>query len=182
VVKRDQKRAKKRRKGHPATAASREAGRRNLVEFRATCDGKPASKHGIHTAIQSNGKELPNVPYASEVRAHVSALIDAAVVDLGGSEAVTSMQQQVLESTRLALTIVALGGRYLSQEGIVDSKSRKPHALLSVLGTYANIIRLNAAELGLHRQSRHVGGSALEAKFAQIAEREAQDSINENKK
>lgn len=162
-----------------ATKAQTEAGRANLVAFREQCDGRPAATHGIRTAIASNGQVLP-VPYANEVREAVTLLIDAAVVDLGGAEAITSMQRQVLESSRVALTIVTLAARYLSQEGIVNAKTGKPQGLLLILGGYLNTIRLNAETLGLARQARHAGGgSALEAKFAEIAQREAAREQNE---
>lgn len=116
---------------------------------------------------------MPPVPYASEVREQVSALIESAIVDLGGPEAITSMQKQILESSRLALTIVALGARYLAEQGVVGRKG-KPHGLLSVLGTYANIIRLNAAELGLDRRAKDA--KTLDVRLAEIAEREQNES------
>lgn len=158
------------------TAKQREARRANLVQYRESVGGSTATKSGVFTVIRSGGRELPPVPYAGEIREAVSALIDAAVVDLGGADAITSMQKQILESSRLALTIVALGARYLAEQGVVDRR-RKPHGLLSVLGTYANIVRLNAAELGLERRAKDA--KTLEAKLAEIAESEAHEGNDE---
>lgn len=132
----------------------------------------PNLRSGIGVVIRSRGNELPPVPYASEIRESVSALIDQAITDLGGETEVTSTQKQVLESSRLALTIVALGARYLAEQGVVGRRG-KPHGLLSVLGTYANIVRLNAAELGFERKGKDA--KTLEAKLAEIAEREGRD-------
>ena len=86
-----------------------DAGRENLLRFRAS-NPRPALKHGAR-ALATTG-ELPPLPYAAEVQEQVAALIDAAVTDLGGPETITAMQRQILESSRLALTIVALGARY----------------------------------------------------------------------
>ena len=157
---------KSRRKTTPAQRAAR---RENLVRFRESVGGATATKSGVFTVIRSGGRELPALPYAGEIRESVSALIDQAIADLGGEDVITSTQRQVLESSRLALTIVALGARYLAEQGVV-SRRGKPHGLLSVLGTYANIIRLNAVELGFERKARDA--KTLEAKLTEIAERE----------
>jgi hypothetical protein len=151
------------------TAKQREARSRNIAQYRDSVGGATATKSGVFTVIRSGGREMPAVPYAGEIREQVSALIDAAIVDLGGSETVTALQKQILESSRLALTIVALGARYLAEQGVVSGKG-KPHGLLSVLGTYANIIRLNAAELGLERRAKDA--KTLDVRLAEIAERE----------
>lgn len=170
--------SKRGKKAKTVTPAQRKARRENVLAFRQSVGGKTNLQHGVHTVIKSAGQELPPVPYAAEIREHVSALIDAAIADLGGETAITSMQKQILESSRLALTIVALGARYLASEGVVNRKNGKPHALLSVLGTYANIVRLNAAELGLQRQPRNAG-STLDSKMAEIAKREHDAATDE---
>lgn len=160
---------RKRGKSRRITPAQRAARRDNLVRFRESVGGATATKSGVFTVIRSGGRELPAVPYAGEIRESVSALIDQAIADLGGEAVITSTQRQVLESSRLALTIVALGARYLAEEGVVGRRG-KPHGLLSVLGTYANIIRLNAVELGFERKGRDA--KTLEVRLAEIAERE----------
>lgn len=155
------------------TPRQREARSTNIARYRESIGGATALKSGVFTVIRSAGREMPPVPYAGEVRQQVSDLIEAAIVDLGGPEAITSMQKQILESSRLALTIVALGARYLAEQGVVGRKG-KPHGLLSVLGTYANIIRLNAAELGLDRRAKDA--KTLDVRLAEIAEREQAES------
>jgi hypothetical protein len=166
------KRRKSRKKITPAQRAAR---RQNLIQYRESVAGATATKSGIFVTIRSGGRELPAVPYATEIRDSVSALIDDAVVDLGGPEAVTATQRMVLEGSRLALTVIALGARYLVEQGVV-SRGKKPHGLLSVLGTYANIVRLNAVELGFERKGRDA--KTLDAKLAEIAERENQDETD----
>ena len=163
------KRGKSRKKITPAQRAAR---RQNLIRYRESVAGATATKSGVFTVIRSGGRELPSVPYAAEIRESVSALIDDAIVDLGGPDAVTATQRMVLESSRLALTIIALGGRYLAEQGVIGRRG-KPHGLLSVLGTYANVIRLNAVELGFERRGKDA--KTLDAKLAEIAERENQD-------
>lgn len=150
-----------------------ESGRRNLLKFREG-NSRPAMAHGIHTLIASAGATLPPVPGASEVREQVSGLIDAAIQDLGGKDAVTSTQRQILEAQRLALTIVALGARYLATEGIVSARTGKPQSLLAVLATYCNTIRLNAETLGLSRKAKDA--LTLEAVAREYAETETHDA------
>jgi hypothetical protein len=152
----------------PTTARQRASGAKNLAVYRATVKGGTNQKHGVVMAIRSGGKELP--ADAGEIREAVSALIDAAVIDLGGPDQVTASQRAILESQRLCLTILALGARYLSAEGIVDRKSRKPQGLLAVLGVYMNGVRLNSLALGLERKSRDA--KTLTQKFEEIAARE----------
>lgn len=163
------RKSKKRRRATPSQAR---AGIQNLVAFNESRSGMPNLRSGIGVVIRSGGNELPPVPNAGEIRESVSTLIDQAIADLGGEDVITSAQRQVLESSRLALTIVALGARYLAEQGVVGRRG-KPHGLLSVLGTYANIIRLNAVELGFERKGRDA--KTLEAKLAEIAERENED-------
>jgi hypothetical protein len=163
--------AKPRKKKAAVTPAQEAARRENLVKFRSSVSGKTAMTHGLNTLIRRG--ELPPVPGAAEIREAVSSLIDDAIVDLGGKEHITSMQKQILESSRLALTVVALASRYLAAEGIVNHRS-KPHGLLAMLGTYLNVIRLNAAQLGLERRAKSV--QTLDARLAAIAEREHQES------
>lgn len=137
----------------PATPRQAKAGTANLIAYRNRVNGRPALKSGIHATIAAG--EIPaEIPYASEIRKQVSELIDDGIVDLGGRDAITSTQRQILESSRLALTIVALGARYLTTEGIVDRRTRKPHGLLSVLAVYCNTVRLNAETLGLSRKAK----------------------------
>jgi hypothetical protein len=144
---------KKTQKKRRATPAQAEAGRKNLLAFLNASVEPPALRHGIAALVKTG--QLPSVPGAPEIRENVSELIDAAVVDMGGSDQITSTQRQILESSRLALTIVALGSRYLAAQGLVDGRG-KPHGLLSILASYCNVLRLNAAELGLGRRAKDI--------------------------
>lgn len=158
-----------------ASPAARAAGKANLLRFRAE-NSAPALSHGIGSVIASGGEIPDGIPDGAEVRELVSGLIDAAIGDLGGKSEVTSTQRQILESSRLALTILVLGARYLGTHGIVDRRG-KPQGLLSVLGVYANIVRLNAVELGLSRKTKDA--MTLEATLERIAEKESQKESNE---
>jgi hypothetical protein len=160
---------KKRRRATPRQA---EAGIANIRAFNESRAGMPNLRSGVNVVIRSGGAELPPLPYSAEIREQVSSLIDDAIVDLGGTEVVTGTQRMVLESSRLALTICALGARYLAEEGVVGRRG-KPHGLLSTLASYANVIRLNAEALGFERKGKDA--RTLEAKLAEIAERESQD-------
>ena len=164
------------------TEKKRAASAKNIRDYREKLGRSPHEKHGIALVIRSKGKEMPAIPEAAEIRETVSALIDAAVIDLGGPECVTASQRAILESQRLCLTILALGARYLSAEGIVDRKSKKPQGLLAVLGVYMNGVRLNSLALGLERKAKF--GGTLESRLQQIAEREQAEveSVSDSEK
>jgi hypothetical protein len=135
------------------TEKQRAARRENIVRFNQSRNGRPALTHGVGTLLRT-GEVPESVPGAIEVRENVAALIEQAVIDLGGPDQVTSTQRQVLESSRLALTVVALGTRYLAREGLMDRRHKKPHGLLSILASYCNVVRLNAEQLGLTRRAK----------------------------
>jgi hypothetical protein len=158
----------------PTTAKQRASGAKNLAAYRAGIRGGTNQKHGVVMAIKSGGKELP--ADAGEIRETVSALIEAAEIDLGGSECVTASQRAILESQRLCLTILALGARYLSAQGIVDGKTKKPQGLLSILGVYVNATRLNSLALGLERKAKF--GGTLESHLQTLADRERAEEPN----
>lgn len=149
-------RNKKSRKSGPERRNA--AGTTNIEAWR----GKAALKHGIRSLIASRGDVMPSVPHADEIRADVDALMDEMVSDLGGESQVTAGQRTILRSQRLCLLVLGLASSYLSREGIVNPKSGKPHALLSVCATYANAARLNALALGLERRARKVGPTSLD--------------------
>ena len=150
-----------------------ESGRRNLLKFRER-NARPATAHGVHTVIASNGATMPAVPSAEEIRADVDALISEAIADLGGESELTAQRKVVLESERLALLVLKLAGAYLIREGLLN-KHGKPHAVLNVAATYANSARLSALALGLERRAKKIGPQNLEEHLAQIAAKESQD-------
>lgn len=169
------------KKPRVVTEKQKKARAQNMRDYRASVGGATNLKHGVRLAIASGGKELPAIPEASEIRENVQSLLDAMVSDLGGETEITGSQKAILESQRLCLTILALGARYLSAEGIVDRKSRKPQGLLAVLGVYMNGLRLNSLALGLERKSRDA--RTLTQKLADIAEREhAEAGISDSEK
>jgi hypothetical protein len=149
------------KKPRVVTEKQKKARAQNMRDYRASVGGATNLKHGVRLAIASGGKELPAIPEAAEIRENVKALIDDAIIDLGGPDEVTASQRAILESQRLCLTILALGARYLGAEGIVDKKSRKPQGLLAILGVYMNGVRLNSLALGLQRRPRNAGPATL---------------------
>jgi hypothetical protein len=165
------------KKRRSTNAKQRAASVRNMKEFRKSIGGRATHQtHGISLVINSNGKELPAIPDAAEIRETVQRLLDATIVDLGGEPEITGTQRAILESQRLALTVLALGARHLAAEGIVDRKSRKPQGLLAVLGVYMNGVRLNSLALGLERKAKFAG--TLESHLQSIADRERREEAD----
>jgi hypothetical protein len=162
------------KKPRVVTAKQKKARAQNMRNYRASVGGATNLKHGVKLAIASGGRELPAIPDASQIRETVQSLLDAMVTDLGGETEITGSQRAILESQRLCLTILALGARYLSAEGIVDRKTKKPQGLLAVLGVYMNGLRLNSLALGLERKSRDA--KTLTQKLDEIAAREHAES------
>lgn len=170
-------RKKKSSKGGPERRNA--AGTTNIEAWR----GKAALKHGIRSVIDSKGEVMPSVPHAEEIRADVDDLMGEMVSDLGGESEITAQQKTILRSQRLCLLVLGLASSYLSREGIVNPKSGRPHALLSVCATYANASRLNALALGLERRARKVGptnlAEYLESKAREKAEPPAEAESTE---
>lgn len=153
-----------------ATEAQAAAGRENLRRFNASRGGKPNLKHGITTLAKTG--ELPaSLPGAGEITARVDALIGQFVSDLGGEGQITAGRRTILASQRLALLVLELSSRYLSEHGLLDEKGR-PHPLLHVANSYGNTARLNALALGLERQPKTVDAT-LEEVLAEHAGSEA---------
>lgn len=159
----------------PKRSRKAEAGRRNLVKFRET-NPAPATKAGIYTVTRSDGQELPAIPGAAEIRA-VDGRIAQFIQDLGGPENVTAAQQIVLDGIRTSLLVQGLCEAFLTETGVVDRR-RKPHALLKSLATFINSSRLGALALGLERKARDA--KTLDARLAEIAEREAEEAETDN--
>lgn len=150
------------------------AGKANLLRFRKN-PRTAAVTHGVKALIASGGSKMPPVPHAEEIKAETDGLIAEMVSDLGGESEITAQQKTILRSQRLCLLVLGLASSYLSREGLINPKSGKPHALLSVCATYANAARLNALALGLERRARKVGPQTLQEHLAQIAEKESQN-------
>ncbi len=137
-----------------STPAEAAAGAANLAAYLESSTAPPALKHGIR-ALMTTGKIPESIPGATEIRERITTLIDATAVDLGGPDQVTGSQRAILESQRVALTVVALGSRYLEREGLMNRRG-KVHGLLGVLVSYANVIRLNSLALGLERRAKDI--------------------------
>ena len=146
------------KKKSPSKAKS-SSSRRNILAFNASRAGKPSLKHGVGTLL-ATGK-MPDVPGATEVAKAVEEIISGLVTDLGGPDAITAAQQVIISGLRLSLQVQGLGEVHLKRVGVVDSKSKKPTALLTVLATFINSARLSALALGLERRPRKVGPDTL---------------------
>ncbi len=139
-----------------------QAGRRNITEFNASRNGRPALAHGIHTVVNSGGAELPDLPGAREAAERVDARLAEYISDLGGPEQVTAGQRTILAALRVTLLVLELSARYLIENGLLDSKGR-PHGLVAVVNSYGNSARLHSLALGLARKSRDVTPPTLDA-------------------
>jgi hypothetical protein len=158
---------KKRRRATPQQA---EAGRKNLLQFRA--GRQPNLKHGV-SALVATG-EMPPLPEAAEIERAVGEIIAGFVQDLGGPEAVTNAQRVILSGLRLSLLVQGLAEVHLKRSGIVNRRTEKANSLLSVAATFINSARLGAVALGLERRARNV--TTLAAKLQEIADREHAES------
>jgi hypothetical protein len=154
---------KKRKSRRRATPAQAKAGISNLRAFNAGRSGMPNLRSGISVVIRSRGAELPPVPGAAEVAEQADAIILQMVSDLGYDrpEDVPAAKRAILESQRLNLLVLGLANRFLREEGILNPRSGKPHAILSVCVSFANSLRHNALALGLERKPRRVGPATL---------------------
>jgi len=104
----------------------------------------------------------------------VDGIIAEAVQDLGGESELTAQKRVILRSERLALLVLELAGALLAREGLLNRKTGKPHAVLSIAATYANSARLSAIALGLERRAKRIGPQNLQEHLVQIAEKESQ--------
>jgi hypothetical protein len=168
------KREKKPNKGRKATPREVEAGRANLIAYRARVGGKTALQSGVYSVIR-NGEVPEAVPGAAEIEQAVGSIIDGFIADLGGSENVTNSQRVILSGLRLSLLVQALVESELKRTGIVDRR-RRPNALLKTAATFINSARLGAVALGLERKARDA--KTLDARLAEIAEREQAEEMD----
>ncbi len=135
-----------------------------------------ALQHGCRSKSAMAGK-LPKG--FAELQQVVDGFYDGWVSDAGGLDNLTHAKRALLLVSKGCLAIWLLGLEHLSSaSGLVDEKG-EVHSVTNVMGTFANTMRLNLVAAGLERQARTIGGSALEAKFAEIAEREAAKEQNE---
>ena len=146
-----------RRKTRKSTPRQRNAGKANLLRFRAH-NGRPALQHGIESLLQ-NGR-VPPVPDAERIAADADAIVGEMVSDLGGPSELTAQKRAIVESQRMCLLVLGLANSFIRREGLL-SKKGKPHALLSTVVSFANTLRLNGVTLGLERKPRRVGPSNL---------------------
>ena len=158
---------KQKRKWRRATPAQAEAGRNNLLAFRAASQKPPALRHGVKSASVKAGK-LPKG--FDELQSLVDGFYNGWVEDLGGDANLTNAKRALLWVSRGCLAIFALGLEHIKAEGLVDA-SGDVQPVAKVLGTYGNSLRLNLAAAGLERVPRNVT-KTLEARLAEIAERE----------
>jgi len=156
---------RKEEKPPKSSIRQRQAGRSNLLKFRAQ-NSRPALKSGVGTVIASGGAVMPPVPGAEEIREQTDALIAEMVSDMGGGTELTAQQKAIVESQRMCLLVLGLANNFIRREGLL-SKRGKPHALLHTVVSFANTLRLNAVTLGLERRPRKVGPASLSEYLAQ---------------
>jgi hypothetical protein len=126
---------------------------------------------GVLAALTANENE--------KAVARAKSLIQMAVDELGGNEAaLTAKQAHVLESQKLALTVLCLAQAHFDRKGLLIRRAR-PDPLLSVVVSFANTVRLNLESLGLSDVSdpTRAANDELAEIAAQIrGDRHAQDS------
>lgn len=164
--KQSQKRARSRKNGRKVTPQELQAGRRNLIAYRASVGGKTALRSGVFSTI-ANGEIPEAVPGSAEIEQAVASIIEGFITDLGGEENVTNAQRVILGGIRLSLLVQALVESELKRTGIVDRR-RRPNALLKTAATFINSARLGAVALGLQRVPRRVGPATL-AEYLEIS-------------
>lgn len=150
----------RKRRPRTSTKAQRNAGRLNIVEFKAKHGSRQPLKSGITSAAVRNGTVPAELPDAAAINTEVNALIAEIVADQGGESEITANRKTIIAAQRTVLTVLALAQRYIVREGLVNRKG-KPHPLLGLLVSYANCARLNSVALGLERRARKVGPSTL---------------------
>lgn len=160
-----------------ATPAQREAGAKNIADFNASRDGKPALRHGVYSLLACG--ELP--PGHQAIAERVDGILAEMVSDLGGETEVTAQKRAILESQRLCLLVLTLAGDYLRTQGLLNERG-KPHPLLASVVSFSNSLRLNALALGLERKPRRVGPANLKEYLAsRTAEQEQAGEAEEPK-
>src|ERR1700730_11321067 len=82
-----------------------ESGRRNIVAFNASRDGRPAMRHAVHSTI-ANGEVPEQIPGAQEITSRVDDRIAQFISDLGGEDSVTEGQRTILAALRVNLLVL----------------------------------------------------------------------------
>jgi hypothetical protein len=159
-----------------STDAERNAGRANLLAFRAKVGGKTRLDHGVRSLITTG--EMPPVPGADEVEREVEAVIAGIVSDLGGADEITNAQKAILAGLRVSLRVQGLAELHVRRVGVANAKTGKPTALLSVLATFINSARLSCAMLGLDRKPKSM--ATLEAKLRDLADQDEVEAGTES--
>src|SRR5258708_13740129 len=80
-----------------------QAGRRNITEFNASRNGRPALAHGIHTGVNSGGAEVPDLPGAREPAERGDARLPEDLSDTGGPRQVPTGQRTSFAAVRHTL-------------------------------------------------------------------------------
>jgi hypothetical protein len=133
----------------------RQVGKKNLLRFNASRDGRPAMTHGVHATIA--GGEIPDViPDGAKISATVEAIIQQMVTDLGFSteDEVPSQKRALLAAQRLCLKVLILCERHIDTEGLLNKGKANPVA--TIAATFINSMRLNSEKLGWNRVPRDV--------------------------
>lgn len=156
-----------------------ESGRKNIVDFNRSRDGRPALTHGVHATIA--GGEIPDaIPDGAKISAAVEAIILQMVTDLGFSteDEVPSQKRALLAAQRLCLKVLMLCDRHIDTEGVLNKGKANPVA--TIAATFINSMRLNSEKLGWNRVPRDVTPDLqtyLSQTYGESAERSANAEV-----
>lgn len=127
-----------------------------------------AGKANLSAFLAAHKQTAQEANEAAAVEA--KKLIDAAIAELGGEDALSARQRHLLANQRALLFIVLASSAYLERTGPVASRG-KPRAVLAMLGSYINSLRLNCEALGLSGTVPHTGESLedIQREYAQKA-------------
>lgn len=142
----DSKSSKSKPKKRVSTTAEKKAGLANLLAFRAKCDGRPALTHGIRS-------HLAGTPLPEALRTSLEAWKSDLLSDLGNE--CTAAERALVDSACIARGVLLLGHSWMAENGVV-SRTGRPAAILKVLATYMNALRLSLTTLGLERRVKLV--------------------------
>jgi len=146
--------------------ASKEAGRQNTLAMLASTEHRGATRHGVHTVIQSGGEIIPAVSGAAAVAEDVDRALAQIDSDLGGD--LSGAQREILRACRVPMIVLRLAEAYLIKNDVVDRKGRV-RGILRIVGVYSNALRHNLVALGLNRIPKHL--DSLESTAEEIVAR-----------
>ena len=96
-------------------------------------------------------RSLPPGPRYKAIAKFTNAMREGLIEDLGGTGRMSTQQKILVDDTVYAQTVVMLASADTKEHGVLmdDGQVR---AVLKLVGTYINIVRLNLLALGLDRK------------------------------